>query len=297
MTQFPPWLHRPLSVTGQWQTTRAALASLRLKTICESARCPNLGECWSHGNVSFMILGETCTRRCGFCAVTTGRPREVDIKEPARLAEAIVRLGLRHVVVTAPARDDLPDEGAGHFAETVRAIKARTPAVGVEVLTPDFHAREPWIARVLEAGPDVYSHNLETVRRLSPAIRPQARYERSLEVLAQARRLGGGRAKLKSGFMVGFGERPEEVRALMGDLRDVGCELLTIGQYLRPTIGHRAVVEFVPRERFAEYRAWGLAMGFDHVASGPYVRSSYHADEALRVTRSSETTKGCGHVA
>ena len=281
-TRFPEWLKRPLSVTSQWQATKATVKTLRLETICERARCPNLGECWSHGNVSFMILGDICTRRCGFCAVTTGRPLAVDLEEPGRLAEAIAGLSLQYVVVTAPARDDLPDEGAGQFATVIRAIRARTPSVGIEVLTPDFHGRSECIAQVVEARPDVFSHNLETVRRLSPAIRPQARYERSLAVLAEARRLGSGTVRTKSGFMVGLGEQPDEVHALLRDLRAVACDLLTIGQYLQPTTQQRLVREFVPPARFAEYRRWGMALGFDHIASGPYVRSSYNAFEALQ---------------
>lgn len=281
-TRFPSWLRRSLSVTSQWAETKATLAALKLETICESARCPNLGECWSHGNVSFMILGDACTRRCAFCAVATGRPGPADPEEPGRLAEAVARLRLQYVVVTAPARDDLPDEGAGQFAAAIRAIRARTPSVGVEVLTPDFHARPELIARVVEAGPDVYSHNMETVRRLSPRIRPQARYDRSLAVLAQARRLGVGRVTTKSGLMVGLGEQPEEMRRAMEELRQVGCEVLTIGQYLQPTVQQQTVAEFVPPSQFAEYRRWGLAMGFRHVASAPYVRSSYNAYEALQ---------------
>ena len=280
-SRFPEWLKRPLTVTRRWQATKTTVKALQLETICESARCPNLGECWSHGNVSFMILGDVCTRRCGFCAVTTGRPLGVDPEEPARLAEAIARLQLQYVVVTAPARDDLPDEGAGQFADVIRAIRARTPAVGIEVLTPDFHGWSERVAQVVAARPDVFSHNLETVRRLSPAIRPQARYDRSLGVLAEARRAGGGAVRTKSGFMVGLGESPEEVRTLLDDLRRVECDFLTIGQYLQPTGAQQLVREFVPPARFAEYRRWGLALGFRHVASGPYVRSSYNAYEAL----------------
>ncbi|MBI4226808.1 MAG: lipoyl synthase [Candidatus Omnitrophica bacterium] len=281
-TRFPAWLRRSLGVTAQWQATKDTLAALQVSTICEEARCPNLGECWSHGNVSIMILGEACTRRCGFCAVTTARPAPPDPDEPARVAAAIRQLGLQYVVLTAPARDDLPDEGAGQFVAAIRAIRAQTPAVGVEVLIPDFHAREPLLTQVAAAGPDVISHNLETVRRLSPAVRPQAQYERSLTVLRQARRLATGRAQIKSGFMVGLGETPEEVRALMGDLRDAGCDLLTIGQYLQPTRDQRPVAAFIAPGQFAEYRRWGMALGFRHVASGPYVRSSYNAFEALR---------------
>lgn len=280
-TRFPAWLRRPLGVTAQWQATKDTLAALKVSTICAEARCPNLGECWSHGNVSLMILGEACTRRCGFCAVTTAKPSAPEADEPARVAAAIARLGLQYVVITAPARDDLPDEGAGQFAAVIRAIKLATPTVGVEVLTPDFHARPELLELVLDAGPDVFGHNVETVRRLSPAVRPQASYERSLAVLRDARRMAGRQTQTKSGFMVGLGETPDEVRTLMGDLREAGCELLTIGQYLQPTRDQRPVADFITPERFADYRQWGVTMGFRHVASGPYVRSSYNAYEAM----------------
>lgn len=280
-TRFPAWLRRPLGVTAQWQATKDALAAHRVSTICEEARCPNLGECWSHGNVSLMILGEACTRRCGFCAVTTAKPAAPDPDEPSRVAAATAQLGLQYVVLTAPARDDLPDEGAGQFAAAIRAIRVATPAVGIEVLTPDFHARPELLAQVVTAGPDVFSHNLETVRRLSPSVRPQARYDRSLAVLREVRRIAGPQVQTKSGFMVGLGETPEEVRALLRDLREAGCALLTIGQYLQPTLAQRPVAEFIAPARFAEYRAWGVSIGFRHVASGPYVRSSYNAYEAL----------------
>ena len=286
-TRFPTWVRRSLggdgAGAGRWGATQAIVRDFHLETICESALCPNRRECWSHGNVSLMILGSVCTRRCAFCAVTTGRPPPVDPQEPWRVARAIARLPLRYVVITAPARDDLPDQGAGQFATTVRAIKACAPLVGIEVLTPDFHARPERITQVVEAGPDVYSHNLETVRRLTPSVRPQAQYDRSLAVLARAHRVGAGRVTTKSGIMVGLGERPDEVRTVMQDLRRVGCELLTVGQYLQPTPRQRRVVEFVPLARYAEYREWGLALGFRQVASGPYVRSSYNAHEALTV--------------
>ena len=280
-TRFPVWLKRSLAVSGHWDATKRTIRDLRLSTICEEGRCPNLGECWSHRNVSFMILGPACTRHCGFCAVTTAKPVAPDPQEPARLAEGIARLGLQYVVLTAPARDDLPDEGAGQFADAIRAVKTRTPATGVEVLIPDFHAREELLSRVLEASPDVVAHNLETVRRLTPSVRPQAAYDRSLAVLAALRRQAASHIRTKSGIMVGLGERPEEVRAVMEDLRRAGCELLTIGQYLQPPPRQHPVVEFVPPERFVEYRRWGLALGFSHVASGPYIRSSYNAYEAM----------------
>ena len=258
------------------------MEQLDLHTVCEEARCPNLGECWSHGNVSFMILGDRCTRRCGFCAVETARPVRVDPEEPGRLAEGVLRLGLKYVVVTSVARDDLEDEGAGHFAHCIQAIRQRVPGVQVEVLVPDFHARPELIRRVVEAMPEVYNHNLETVRRLQREVRPQAGYERSLQVLRLASELGGPRMKTKSGLMVGLGERPDEIRQAMADLRETGCSILTVGQYLRPTPAHRQVEEFVPPARFAEYGRWGEAMGFSFVGSAPYVRSSYNAFEALQ---------------
>ena len=258
------------------------MKELELHTVCEEARCPNLGECWSHGNVSFMILGDRCTRRCDFCAVETARPGAVDGREPERLAEAVFRLGLQYAVVTSVARDDLADEGAGHFALCIRAIRARVPGVQIEVLTPDFHARPGLIRQVVEAAPEVFNHNLETVERLQREVRPQAAYERSLRTLRLARETGGPAMKTKSGLMVGLGERPEEVRQAMADLREAGCGILTIGQYLQPTLRHRTVAEFVPPERFAEYRRWGEEMGFGFVGSAPYVRSSYNAFEALQ---------------
>ncbi len=275
-------MHRPLAVHGQWELAKSLTRELKLHTVCEEARCPNLGECWSHGNVSFMILGDRCTRRCPFCAVTTGRPLGEDLEEPKRLAEAVARLKLQYVVITSVARDDLPDEGSGAFAETVRAIKCRVPFAQVEVLTPDFHAHRSFLDTVVRAGPQVYAHNLETVRRLSRRVRPQADYDRSLEVLRIAKELGQGRIKMKSGLMVGLGEEPEEIRQAMVDLRQVGCEILTIGQYLRPAPNHPAVARFISLEQFSLYRAWGLALGFSFVASGPYVRSSYNAFEAVQ---------------
>ena len=280
-SRFPIWLRRSVSVHGQWTQAKEIVRELDLHTVCEEARCPNLGECWSHGNVSFMILGDRCTRRCSFCAVETAKPGEVDQEEPQRLAEAIARLGLQYAVITSVARDDLPDEGTDIFAACVREIKKRSPAVQVEVLTPDFHARRSLIQTVVEAQPDVYNHNIETVARLSREVRPQADYRRSLEVLRLAKEISGGRIKTKSGLMIGLGEEPEEVRQTMADLRAVGCDILTIGQYLQPTPAHRAVSVFLPPEQFAEYRGWAYNLGFSFVASAPYVRSSYNAYEAL----------------
>ena len=228
-----------------------------------------------------MILGDTCTRRCSFCAVTTARPGEVDWQEPQRLAQAIARLDLMYVVVTSVARDDLADEGSEIFAASIHSIKERTPWVKVEVLTPDFHARIDLIQKVVAEGPDVYSHNIETVPRLTRDVRPQADYQRSLEVLRIAKAQGERSLKTKSGLMVGLGETPEEVRQAMLDLRDVQCDILTIGQYLQPTLAHRKVSDFIPLERFDLYREWGYELGFSFVASAPFVRSSYNAYEAL----------------
>lgn len=279
--RIPAWLRRSFRVQGQWNQAKELVQELGLHTVCQEARCPNLGECWSHGNVSFMILGDRCTRRCAFCAVTTARPGAVDEQEPQRLAEAVVRLGLKYVVVTSVARDDLPDEGSAAFSACVQAIKRRAPEVQVEVLTPDFHARPEWIEQVVQTKPEVYNHNLETVARLSKEIRPQADYHRSLEVLRLAKQIGGDRLKTKSGLMVGLGEKPDEIKEAMQDLRRVGCEILTIGQYLAPTLNHRRVSDYLPPEAFERYRALGEELGFTFVASGPYVRSSYNAYEAL----------------
>lgn len=279
--RLPGWLRRPVTFHGRWNQAESLVRKHRLHTVCEEARCPNRGECWSHGNVSFMILGQRCTRACAFCAVDTARPAQVDEQEPARLAEAARALGLRYVVLTSPARDDLPDEGSGLFAACVRVLRERAPEVQVEVLTPDFHARPELIGRVTAEAPAVYNHNLETVRRLSRQIRPQAGYARSLEVLRVARRLGPQQMKIKSGLMVGLGETPEEVREAMIDLRSAGCEILTIGQYLRPTPAHREAETFVAPEQFDRYRLWGQSLGFSFVAAAPFVRSSYNAYEAL----------------
>ncbi len=278
---FPKWLRRSLSVHGQWTQAKVLVKELGLHTVCEEARCPNLGECWSHGNVSFMILGDKCTRRCSFCSVATAKPSPVDVLEPQRLAEAINRLGLQYAVVTSVARDDLADEGSGIFADCVREIKKRTPLVKVEVLVPDFHGRRELIKTVVDSGPDVYNHNVETVFRFSREIRPQADYGRSLDVLRVARELGGPDMKTKSGLMVGLGEKPQEIRQAMVDLRSADCDILTIGQYLQPTSAHRKITEFVTLEQFEEYRSWGKELGFSFVASGPYIRSSYNAYEAF----------------
>jgi lipoic acid synthetase len=227
-----------------------------------------------------MIAGDRCTRACGFCAVATARPLALEPDEPERVAEATRRMGLKHVVITAVARDDLPDGGAGHFRRTIEAVREASPGVVVEVLTPDFQDREDAITEVLRAGPEIFNHNLETVRRLTPQVRHRATYDRSLSVLAKAKRLGGDRLFTKSGLMLGLGETPDEVHQALGDLREIGCDFLTLGQYLQPTLKHLPVIEFIPPARFVALARQAEAMGFAHVSSGPLVRSSYHAAEA-----------------
>ena len=264
-----------------------------MRTVCEEAHCPNIGECFSRPTATFMIAGARCTRRCGFCAVDTARPGALDPDEPAKIAEATRRMGLRHVVVTAGARDDLPDGGAAHFAATIRAVRAAAPAARIEVLTPDFKGDETPLRTVLDAEPDVFNHNLETVSRLSRTVRPQASYPRSLQVLARAKRLRPS-ILTKSGLMVGLGESSSEIRAAMVDLRAAACDLLTIGQYLQPTRQHLPVIEYVAPDTFAEYGRIGRELGFRHVAAGPFVRSSYHAEHAFESAEEPSGAEGDG---
>jgi len=277
--RLPAWLHTRLPTTDSFAHTRALLDELRLHTVCQSARCPNHWECWSKGTATFMIGGDRCTRACGFCAVTTAKPFPLETDEPARVAEATQRLRLRHVVITAVARDDLADGGADHFRRTIEAVRALSPETVIEVLTPDFNARDAAIDAVLAARPHIFNHNLETVRRLTPAVRSRATYDRSLSVLSKAKAKRGGTLYTKSGLMLGLGETEAELFTALSDLRRVGCDLLTLGQYLQPTLRHLPVVEFVTPEKFAEYGERAREMGFIHVASAPMVRSSYHADE------------------
>lgn len=276
---LPAWLRRPLPTSPTFARTRALIRELNLHTVCESAKCPNHWECWSRGTATFMIGGDRCTRACRFCAVTTARPLPLDPGEPLRVAEATRRLGLRHVVITAVARDDLADGGADHFRQTIEAVRRLNPSVVIEVLTPDFNDREESIATVLSARPHIFNHNLETVRRLTPQVRHRATYDRSLSVLARALRLSQGRVLTKSGLMLGLGETPEEVLQSLRDLRAVGCEIVTLGQYLRPTWEHLPVIEYISPEQFAWYGEQARRLGFRHVASAPLVRSSYHADD------------------
>lgn len=274
--RLPPWFKVRLAHGPDFRDLRAILDGLGLHTICEEARCPNIWECWNHRTATFLILGDICTRRCHYCAVATGRPHAPDREEPERVARAVQAMGLRHAVVTSVNRDELEDGGAALFAETIRAIRRLTPSCAVEVLVPDFEGDETVLATVAAERPEILNHNIETVPRLFPTLRPQGKYRRSVELLERARRLG---CRTKSGLIVGMGETAEEVREVMADLRAVGCEILTIGQYLQPTRAHHPVVRFYHPDEFAALRAEGLALGFTHVESGPLVRSSYHAAE------------------
>ncbi|MBM3840694.1 MAG: lipoyl synthase [Verrucomicrobia bacterium] len=281
---MPEWLRIRLPASDTFSQTRSLLADLKLHTVCESAKCPNHWECWGRGTATFMIAGDRCTRACGFCAVTTAKPLPLETDEPARVAEAVRRMRLKHVVITAVARDDLPDGGAEHFRRTIEAVRAASPGIGIEVLAPDFLDSDCSIETVLAASPDIFNHNLETVRRLTPHVRFRATYERSLSVLRKVKAWRRDSIYTKSGLMLGLGETEEELLTALADLRRAGCDMLTLGQYLQPTLRHLPVVEFVPPSRFDEYRTIAERMGFSHVASGPMVRSSYHADEFKPIT-------------
>jgi len=272
----PEWLRAPAPAGENYRDLKALVEDLRLHTVCESAACPNVGECWNHRTATFMILGNVCTRRCGFCAVQKGGPLPVDYDEPRRVAEAVALLGLKFAVITSVNRDDRKDGGAELFALTIRAIRERLPDCGVEVLVPDFQGSHAAMEAVMEARPDVLNHNIETVPRLYRQVRLGARYERSLDMLAYARSIGNG-IPTKSGMMLGLGETLDEVRAVMRDLRAHHVDVLTLGQYLRPSPKHLPIVRYVTPEEFAGLRRAGQEMGFRHVESGPLVRSSYHA--------------------
>ncbi len=274
--RFPPWLRKKLSFSEQTHALKLLMRKKRLHTVCEEAHCPNLFECWSKPTATFMILGDVCTRKCGFCAVATGRPRAVDAEEPRHVAEAAAEMGLRHVVVTSVDRDELPDRGADQFVQTIRALRELLPSATVEVLTPDFRGKPSAIDQVIEARPDIFNHNLETVPRLYRRVRLGADYRWSLMLLERVAR--AGLSITKSGIMLGLGEEEEEILQTMRDLREAGCQVLTMGQYLQPTRDHLPVEEFVHPDRFAEYERAGFAIGFDFVASGPFVRSSFNAE-------------------
>jgi len=272
----PEWLKAKLPVGPQFQQVRENVEKNGLHTVCSSARCPNMGECWSRGTATLMILGNICTRACSFCAIQTGRPTELDIAEPARVAESVRRMGLKHCVITSVARDDLKDGGASVWAATIRAIRHKNPNTAVEVLTADFRGRAEHLDIVLDASPDIFNHNLETVERLQRPIRKTARYDRSLWCLEYASSKG---FVTKSGIMLGIGEEKKEIEQVMRDILKAGVKILTIGQYLSPSAKHAPVHRWVTPEEFAEWKAFGLEIGFDFVESGPLVRSSYHADE------------------
>ena len=257
---------------------RDLIRGSQLHTVCEEARCPNIGDCWERRSATFMILGDICTRACAYCAVTTGTPVGLDLQEPGRLAETVERMGLRYAVITSVNRDDLPDGGAFIFAQCIRQVRRRLPACKVEVLIPDFCGDWDALAAVMDAVPDTLNHNIETVRRIFPRVRPKGDYDQSLELIARARGLVPG-GVTKSGMMVGLGETWSEILETMRDLRTVDCDLLTIGQYLRPSPGHAPISKWYTPDEFDELRREGEALGFRHVASGPLVRSSYHADE------------------
>ena len=277
--RLPDWLRMPLPTTNTFARTRTLLDELKLHTVCESAKCTNHWECWSKGTATFMIAGDRCTRACGFCAVSTAKPLPLEADEPMRVAEATRRMKLRHVVITGVARDDLADGGAGHFSETIEAVRRLNPGIVIEVLVPDFNDNEAAIDLVLAARPKIYNHNLETVRRLTPEVRHRATYDRSLKVLAVVKARGAAGVYTKSGLMLGLGETLEEVVEAMEDLRRAKCDLLTLGQYLQPTLKHLPVKEFIAPEQFTAYGNVARELGFIHVSSGALVRSSYHADE------------------
>jgi lipoic acid synthetase len=277
----PQWLRAPAPGGENYRDLKGLIDRLRLHTVCESAACPNVGECWNHRTATFMILGNVCTRRCGFCAVEKGAPLPVDYDEPRRVADAVEAMGLKFAVVTSVNRDDRRDGGAELFALVIRAIRRRVPGCGVEVLTPDFQGSHAAVETVLEAAPDVFNHNTETVPRLYRQVRLGARYERSLDVLAHAARTAPG-IPVKSGLMLGLGETMGEVLQVLSDLRAQGVRILTLGQYLRPSPQHLPIVRYVPPEEFDELRRAACEMGFAHVESGPLVRSSYHASLAVK---------------
>jgi lipoic acid synthetase len=274
----PNWLRVKLPIGENYKKVRALVDEHKLHTICESGSCPNMGECWGEGTATFMILGNICTRSCGFCAVQTGKPLAADLLEPSRVAHSVKTMGVKHAVITSVDRDDLKDGGSEIWAATVNAIRKESPGTTLETLIPDFMGKWENLQHIIDVAPEIVSHNLETVRRLTKQVRIQAKYDRSLEVLF---RLKKGGMRTKSGVMLGLGESHEEVIETMEDLRSVQVDILTLGQYLQPTPKHLPVVEFITPERFEEYKELGLKMGFRYVESGPLVRSSYHAEKHI----------------
>lgn len=284
----PEWIKVRLPRDPKFWSTKALISDLRLHTVCEEAQCPNRWECWSGGTATFMIAGDRCTRACGFCAVKTAKPFALEVDEPQRVAEATKRMDLKHVVITAVARDDVKDGGAEHFAQTILATRAANPGIVIEILVPDFNGKNDAIRTVINAHPEIFNHNLETVERLTPLVRSRAKYRRSLEVLQKAKELGkemGKEVATKSGIMLGLGEKHEEILTCMDDLLDHGVTVLTMGQYLRPSANHLPVVEYLPPAKFEELKKIAEEKGFTYVASGPLVRSSYHAADFNPVTK------------
>ena len=273
----PPWIKVRLPSNPVFWSTKALVADLKLHTVCEEAQCPNRWECWSQGTATFMIAGDRCTRACGFCAVKTAKPYALEVDEPQRVATATKRMGLNHVVITAVARDDLPDGGAEHFARTVEAVRLENPGITIEILVPDFNGKDDALQVVMNSRPHIFNHNLETVERLTPLVRSRAVYHRSLHVLRRAAEMAPGRVATKSGLMLGLGETDEELMQALDDLRAHGVTVLTLGQYLRPSPKHLPVVEYILPEKFDWWKIVAEGKGFRHVASGPLVRSSYHA--------------------
>ena len=279
----PRWLKVPAPGGQRYRALRELIDSENLHTVCQEAACPNVGECWERGTATFMILGDTCTRRCGFCNVKTGRPTWNDPLEPARVARSIARMGLRHAVITSVDRDDLPDKGAAAFVAVIGQVRRQASGCKVEVLTPDFQGQEMPLAKVIAARPDVFNHNVEVVPRLYPVARRGSKFERSCRVLRNAKEMGGDDVVTKSGLMVGLGESFEEMVDALGTLREHHVQVLTIGQYLRPTVDHLPIVRYWHPDEFVELEKAAYALGFEHVAAGPLVRSSYHADEHVPV--------------
>ena len=276
--RLPQWLKVKMPGSEGYRQIKGLLDGARLNTVCAEAHCPNIGECWDRGTATFMILGDICTRACAYCAVDTGKPVGLDLQEPARVADAVERMGLRYAVITSVDRDDLPDGGASIFAQTIRQVRKRMPDTKVEVLIPDFQGDSDALKKVMDASPDTLNHNIETVRRVFGRVRPKGNYDGSLELLARAKDIVPN-AVTKSGMMVGLGETWDEIVETMHDLREVDCDLLTIGQYLRPSKKHVALAKWYTPAEFDELGEIGRSLGFSHVASGPLVRSSYHADE------------------
>jgi len=276
--QKPQWLRVKLPTGENYKKVRSLVEEHKLHTICQSGNCPNMGECWGEGTATFMILGNICTRSCGFCAVATGKPLEADLFEPAKVAQSIKLMNVKHAVITSVDRDDLADGGSEIWVATIKAIRRKSPGTTMETLIPDFGGKWENLQRIIDAAPEVVSHNLETVRRLTKQVRIQAKYDRSLEVLMRLKR---GGMKTKSGIMLGLGEEAHEIYETIDDLSSVGCDILTMGQYLQPTPNHLPIAEFVHPEKFDEYRNYALTKGFRFVESGPLVRSSYHAEKHL----------------